>query len=123
MSKLQLTKTKMKQGLWQGIVTGAGDDKPQIAVTHQDQPVDGFELQHDERGGYWLLTLPIPAEMIADGVHTLLIRDASRNEKLGHVTLVAGDALEEDILAEMSLLRAELDMLKSAFRRHCVETS
>jgi hypothetical protein len=30
--------------------------------------------------------------------------------------------LAEDIRAEMDLLRAELDLLKQAFRRHCVET-
>jgi hypothetical protein len=42
---------------------------------------------------------------------------------LGSFSIVAGDALAEDIRAELSLLRAELDMLKKAFRRHCVETS
>jgi hypothetical protein len=31
--------------------------------------------------------------------------------------------LEEDIRAEVSLLRAELDLLKRAFRRHCAETA
>jgi hypothetical protein len=31
--------------------------------------------------------------------------------------------MEEDIRAELDLLRAELDLLKRAFRRHCVETA
>jgi hypothetical protein len=30
--------------------------------------------------------------------------------------------LDEDIRAEVDLLRAELDLLKRAFRRHCSET-
>jgi hypothetical protein len=38
-------------------------------------------------------------------------------------TLIAGDVLGDDIRAEVDLLRAELDMLKRAFRRHCVETT
>jgi hypothetical protein len=41
---------------------------------------------------------------------------------LGSFSIVAGDALAEDIRAELSLLRAELDMLKKGFRRHCLET-
>jgi len=43
-------------------------------------------------------------------------------DKLGHFTIITGVAMEDDIRAEMDLLRAELDMLKRAFRRHCLET-
>jgi hypothetical protein len=42
---------------------------------------------------------------------------------LASFAFLAGDALSEDIRAEMDLLRDELDMLKRAFRRHCVETA
>ena len=42
--------------------------------------------------------------------------------RLASFTVVMGQPLDEDIRAEMALLRAELDMLKRAFRRHCVET-
>ena len=69
-----------------------------------------------------MLSVPIPPDAIADGVQTLLIIDASRKEQIGHITLLAGDVLGDDIRAEMDLLRAELDMLKRAFRRHCLET-
>jgi hypothetical protein len=31
--------------------------------------------------------------------------------------------MEDDLRAEVDLLRAELDMLKRAFRRHCLETA
>jgi len=46
------------------------------------------------------LQVPIPEEAIADG-----------------------EALGDDMCVEIELPRAELDMLKRAFRRHCVETS
>ena len=39
------------------------------------------------------------------------------------LALLAGEALSQDIRAEMALMRAELDLLKQAFRRHCRETS
>ena len=51
-----------------------------------------------------------------------MIRDRKEDVVLGSFSIVAGDALAEDIRAELTLLRAELDMLKKAFRRHCVET-
>ncbi len=123
MSTLTLTKTKMMQGVWQGIITQAGAGVPQIDVTHQSQGVEGVTLKHDENLGHWQLSIPIPPEAISDGVQTLVISDKAADEKIGHVTLLAGEALGDDILAELDLLRAELDMLKQAFRRHCLETT
>lgn len=122
MSSLQLTKTRMKQGVWQGIITGMGEDKPQIEVTHEDRDVPNIILTHNQSADHWTLSVPIPPDAIADGIQTLLIRDKVADAKIGHITLIAGDELSEDIRAEMNLLRAELDMLKRAFRRHCVET-
>jgi hypothetical protein len=43
-------------------------------------------------------------------------------ETLAHFTIITGVPMEDDLRAEVDLLRAELDMLKRAFRRHCVET-
>jgi hypothetical protein len=123
MSALELTKTRMKEGIWEGILTQGGDEKPQIVVTHQERPVEGVTLTHDAAGGRWVLQVPIPRAAIADGVQTLVIRDVRADSSIGHVTLIAGEALGDDIRAEMDLLRAELDMLKRAFRRHCLETA
>tara|TARA_R110002124_G_scaffold104955_5_gene255476 strand:- start:54 stop:425 length:372 start_codon:yes stop_codon:yes gene_type:complete len=123
MSTLELTKTKMQQGVWQGVITGADETAPKIEVTHQTRKIDGVELAHNDSANHWLLSITIPPEAIADGVQTLMIRDAATNTDLGHITLMAGEVLGDDIRAEMDLLRAELDMLKRAFRRHCVETS
>ncbi len=123
MSSLQLTKTKMKEGVWQGIITGMGEDAPRIEVTHESLVVADIVLTHNQSADHWTLSVPIPMQAIADGVQTLMINDAETNTKIGHISLIAGEALSDDIRAEMDLLRAELDMLKSAFRRHCVETA
>jgi hypothetical protein len=123
MSSLQLTKTKMKQGVWQGIITGMGEEEPRVEVTHEDAVVSDIILTHNQSADHWTLSVPIPPEAIADGVQTLIIRDADTDAKIGHITLIAGEVLSDDIRAEMDLLRAELDMLKRAFRRHCLETT
>lgn len=124
MTSLVLTKTKMHMGIWEGLLTGAaGPDLPAIGVTHQGTPVPDVSVTALEDGTGHALRIPIPADAIADGVQTLLITDAASGGKLGAITLMAGDALEDDLRAELDLMRAELDMLKRAFRRHCLETA
>ena len=122
MSNLQLTKTQMRQGVWQGIITQSGSETPLIEVSHRNSIVSDVALTHDDKAGHWVLAITIPPEMIADGVHTLLIKDKMTGAQIGQETFLAGDVLGEDIRAEMNLLRDELDMLKRAFRRHCLET-
>lgn len=121
---IELTKLRMAEGVWHGAIKNRGQDnwQPKIEVTHLDFPVDGVEIEEDRVQEHWLLHIPIPVDRIADGVQTFVIRETQEDAVLGSFSIVAGDALAEDIRAEMSLLRAELDMLKKAFRRHCVET-
>ena len=39
-------------------------------------------------------------------------------ETLASLPIVIGEPIDEDILAELDLLKAEVEMLKSAMRRH-----
>ena len=123
MSTLTLTPTRMRHGIWQGRITQNGTGVPQISVTHLNTEVADVEVTETGVNGEWLVQVPIPADAIADGVQVFVVTDRIDGEKLGHFTLIAGEALGDDIRVEMELLRAELDMLKRAFRRHCVETT
>lgn len=124
MSKLVLTKTKMQQGIWEGLLTGAAEGElPKISVTHQGAQVPDVTVTLLEGNKGHALRIPIPPEAVADGIQTLVIADADTDEHLGAVTLLAGEALGDDMRVEVDLLRAELDMLKRAFRRHCLDTS
>ncbi|MFN7004228.1 MAG: hypothetical protein ACK4NW_12465 [Roseinatronobacter sp.] len=123
MSDLIVTKTRLFQGIWEGIVTGtAAGIRPAIAVTHLEQPVPGADLKEMEDADSWLLRIPVPRDALSDGVQTILIRNADTGETLESFAILAGEALADDIRAEMDLLREELDLLKRAFRRHCLET-
>lgn len=123
MSTLTLTPTKMRHGVWQGVVQQASTGVPQIGVTHLGNPVPDVKVEETDIDGQWSIEVPIPAEAIADGVQVFLLTDTTDGEALGQFTLIAGEALGDDIRGEVELLRAELDMLKRAFRRHCVETA
>lgn len=124
MSDLTLTKIRLRTGVWEGRITGAADTgtRPDIRVTHLDHPVEAVKVTEGGEAGLWNITIPVPTEAVADGVQTFLIIDASDDTKLGDFTLIAGEAVADDLRAEVELLRAELDMLKRAFRRHCLET-
>ncbi len=123
MNTLTLTKTRMIEGVWQGIITGGGDTKPELSVTHAGATVPDFKLTRNDTADHWLLTVPVPAEAIADGIQIIIIADRQTDQKMGEIILIGDDAPRDDIRAEMALLRAELDMLKRAFRRHCVQTA
>ena len=123
MTRLTLTKSKMIEGVWHGIITGGGSTEPEIAVTHGTATVSGVGLSHDGPADHWVVTIPVPATAIADGIQTLLITDKGTDTKLGDITVIADDRVTTDLRVEMELLRAELDMLKRAFRRHCLETT
>jgi len=120
---LKLIKTRMIAGVWEGVLEGADDVPAQIGASHLGEPLDGVTVERDPQDAHWVVHVPVPAHLLSDGVQTFVIFDVETQETLNSFTIFAGEALAEDIRAEMALLREELDMLKSAFRRHCVETA
>lgn len=124
-SDCTLAKTRLADGLWEGqlALKGEFDAPPPIQARYEDRALEGLEIRPGERPGHFSLRLPLPRAMLSDGVHVVMFVDAEADEVLASETIVAGDTLAEDIRDELALLRAELDMLKRAFRRHCLETS
>ena len=122
MAEAKLVKTRLRSGVWEGVLNGVSG-QPLLEVLHLETPVPGTTVTEiPDRPGDWAVRVPIPVEVLSEGVQTFLIRDGVSGDKLGHFTIITGVAMEDDIRAEMDLLRAELDMLKRAFRRHCLET-
>ncbi|MBL4927069.1 hypothetical protein [Fuscibacter oryzae] len=117
-----LTKTRIRAGIWEGILTGPASP-PALEVTLLEKPLAGVTVTAlPDQLGSWAVRVPVPAEVLSDGVQTFLIRDTATGATLQHFTIITGVAMEDDLRAEVDLLRAELDMLKRAFRRHCLET-
>ena len=121
MSDFEVERTRLFAGSFEAVVRDvSGEGKPpSVIVTHQGEVI-AHELSADPaRTGQWNLRLPVPVERLSDGVQVFLVRDADTGERLAAFTLLSGEPLEDDIRAELELLRAELDMLKRAFRQHC----
>ncbi len=118
---MTLSQTRIRAGVWEGILTGAGAPAPKLEVLLLERPLSGVIVTPvPGREGDYQVKVPIPAEVLSEGVQTFLIRQGGQT--LAHFTIITGVAMEDDLRAEIDLLRAELDMLKRAFRRHCLET-
>ncbi len=122
MTETRLTKTRIRAGVWEGVLRTdqAGID---LGVVLNGRDIDGVsKTAIPDRPGEWAIRVPIAAEHLSEGVQTYLIRDTAKSETLAHFTVITGVAIEDDLVAEIDLMRQELDMLKRAFRRHCLET-
>ena len=54
MSRYDLTKTVLRQGVWQGVLTAKeGADTPQISVTHEGKEVTDITLEAEGSEGRW----------------------------------------------------------------------
>lgn len=125
MGSLTLIENAVRAGVWHGLLSADAADRPPpvIEVSHQGKVLPGISIGPVEgAGGRWVVSQPIPAEVLCDGVLTFLVREVGRDAALGHFTILTGEAIAQDMVAEIDLLRAELDMLKRAFRRHCLES-
>ncbi|SPH16711.1 hypothetical protein DEA8626_00222 [Defluviimonas aquaemixtae] len=121
MSGITLRASGIRSGHWEGEIEAQGDVPPSVEIWHMEQRLDGAEIAPSGEPGRWRARVPIPPEALNDGVQTFLVSDGASNARIGQFTIIAGVPLEEDIRAEIGLLRAELDILKKAFRRHCAE--
>ena len=125
MSQFSVTKSRLHAGIWEGVITTTGDPDvaPDIQVTHLQRPVLSMAITQDaSQKDVWQLRIAIPPELLSDGVQVFLISDTETGEKLESFTIITGEPLEDDVRSEVALQREELDMLKRAFRRHCLET-
>ncbi|WP_420583757.1 hypothetical protein [Ruegeria sp.] len=108
-----LTPTRFENGLWHGHLQAEAE--PQVEVSYLGEALPDVTLA--PVAGGWELTVPVPAAALSDGVHCFVILDATTSTKLGDFTVIAGSPIADDLRADVELLRAELDMLKRAFRR------
>ena len=123
-TKYELTKKKIQNGVYEGVLKADGPiGHPELVLSYLGQAVGEILADQVEgRQNQWLIRAKIPAEVITDGAMTFLIHLQGQTDVLDKFVIVAGEDTSSDIYAEMDLLRAELDLLKRAFRRHCVET-
>ena len=115
---MRLDRISLRAGRYEGLLTAA-DAPATIEAVHLGEVVAHARINHTDEG--YRVAVDLPATVLADGVQVIALQ-APGGEVLDRVTVMAVEALAHDIRAEMALLRAELEMLKTAFRRHCAQS-
>lgn len=121
--RTELVESRIWGGRWVGLVQLAkgAAATPEFEVTRDGTPLSGLIVTPMEAGAI-RLELALPADIVNDGVQVFLVGFQGDGAALGRFVLFAGQPAEGDSVAEIALLRAELELLKAAFRRHCRET-
>jgi hypothetical protein len=114
--RLTLTQTRIANGVWEGVLTGTANP-PALEALYHGRKLDGLTVTPiPGQSGSQAVHLAIPATVLNEGMQTVVLLVGG--EVLASFTLAAGVTQEQDLRAEISLLRAELDLLKKTFRRH-----
>lgn len=116
-----LTKTRLRAGIWEGVLSGVGPDAPVLTLRHNADILPGLEVSATDDGA-WHVKAAIPADRISDDLQTFTITAADDTTVLAHFVVFAGETIDNELRADLDLLRAELDLLKRAFRKHCNDT-
>jgi hypothetical protein len=116
------SQTRIANGWWEAVLSGHAGSPGAVVARHEGAALPGVEVgpltgQPDKVA----VRVPIPASILSDGVQIVLVEVDGR--VCGQFAVIAGTSADQDLRAELGLLRAELDLLKRAFRRHCAETA
>ena len=122
-SGLTVIGSRLVDGAWLGELAGRplpDGEAPDLIVTWRADDLGAPEVAAiPGDGGRWTVRFPIPARCVSDGVQSFALRDRGSRDRLAAFALIAGEPAAEDLVSEIAMLRAELDMLKRAFRLHC----
>ena len=122
MTDFTLIKNRLTAGVWEGTLTGPPEAAPVLVLRHGDEIVPGMTVDFSS-DGIWAVRVPVPTELINDDVQTFSVVDETSGATLNSFTIFAGEQMSGALHVEVDLLRAELDILKRAFRKHCIETA
>ncbi len=119
MTEARLEQSRLLAGRWEARLQA--DTAPEVRLSHNGADIGAVTVTAAEQG-HWVLSVAIPPETLGDGLQTYVMTSSPEGTVLGNLAVLAGQPLDADLRAEIGLLRGELDLLKRAFRRHCVET-
>jgi hypothetical protein len=120
----------LRSGIWQGILRRETPPARLVLVHNGNRVAEARAAE--EPGGGWRIAAAIPPERLSDGVQSFLLLEDEAGEgdppqpgalRLGSITLIAGELLDDDLRAELTLMRAELELLKKELRRLAASVS
>ncbi len=117
---MELTRVALKAGQYEGQLSIGSGPVPVIELVHLERVIGHATVS--EHDGKHMVCAEMPASVLSDGVQVVTLRSAADGAVLDRICFLMGSGLDDDFRGELALLREELELLKRAFRRHCVET-
>lgn len=116
-----LNRVSLLSGQYRGHLVGAGEP-PALRMVLDGETIGNLTPSPIEgRDGEWQVEGDLGPGLLSEGTRTVVIVGPNE-DVLDSVTVVAGLNAPEDLRAELDALRAEVGLLKSAFRRHVFQT-
>jgi hypothetical protein len=115
----------LKGGLWRGRLTHPNGAPARIILVQNGEVIAEGRMTADGDDAS-LIEVDLPRDVLSDGLQTLLLRsDAGEagdevnpdGELLARLPLLAGRPLDDDLTAEITALRSELELVKRELRR------
>ncbi|MEM7056674.1 MAG: hypothetical protein AAF557_03735 [Pseudomonadota bacterium] len=105
----------LHRGTIRGTLTSASgaSEPPEVEICVNGEVVGRADIQTGPSG--FKVSAPLPAEALGDGVTTVVFRLVNDKSVLGRYPVLAGSALDGDIVADVARLKAEVEALKAAF--------
>lgn len=124
MSQFEVIPFRLDHGVWEGRLSRPEDAQaePGLEARYRGEVIADLIVSAAYEPGAWDIRLTLPAAVLSDGVHSVLLVDRDSGQILYRIDIAAGQNISEDLRSEVALLREELDMLKRSFRRHCRES-
>ncbi|WP_111558197.1 hypothetical protein [Paracoccus sediminilitoris] len=122
---MQFDSHGLKGGLWRGRLTHPQGAPARITLILNGEIMAEGRMTADGEDAS-LVEVDLPHEVLSEGMQTLLLRaeagDAGSEAHpdtalLARMPLLAGRPLDEDLTAEITALRAELELVKRELRR------
>lgn len=115
-----LNRVSLTSGQYRGLLVG-GSEAPALEMMLDGAVLGPMSVALIEgTTGQWQVDGDIGRDMLSLGTRTLIIRTG--DQVLDTLTVVAGLDAPGDLRAEVDALRAEVSVLKKAFRRHVAES-
>ena len=120
MTELTLARLGLKDGVYEATVAHMTEDALRFEAVVNGQVI-AIGTATRGTGQACLFRLELPAQLIGAQVQIVDILHET-GAVLDRFSVVCDPQIAGDLRAELDTLRAEFDLLKSAFRRHCSET-
>ena len=118
---LSLTEIEFRGVIWTGQVEGLDEHvetMPEFRLLLRGEEISRLSPSYDVASERFELKVPIPSTAVGNGSNSLVVCSSENDDILAKIHVVAGNILDHEIVAELQILREELDLLKKAFRRH-----